>query len=83
LLFSGRGYLDISQLALNIELAEQVIKLTGSRSKLTFIPLPQDHPRQRQPDITLTHTSLGWESTVPLKEGLRKTIVNFDRLLSA
>jgi len=64
-----------------IELAENVIDLTGSTSKLTFEPLPSDDPRQRQPDITLAKEKLGWEPTVPLREGLAKTIEYFDTLL--
>jgi len=64
-----------------IELAENVIELTGSRSKLVFEPLPADDPKQRKPDITLAKEKLGWEPTVPLREGLQKTIEYFDHLL--
>ncbi len=56
------------------ELAEIVIELTGSASKLVHGPLPADDPTQRQPDITLARQRLDWEPTVPLREGLRKTI---------
>jgi UDP-glucuronate decarboxylase len=56
------------------ELAEQVIALTGSKSKLVYEPLPQDDPTQRQPDITLAKKHLKWEPKVPLKDGLAKTI---------
>ena len=63
------------------ELAEKVIQLTGSKSKLVFKPLPQDDPRQRKPDITLAKKVLGWEPKVPLEEGLKKTIDYFDKLL--
>jgi UDP-glucuronate decarboxylase len=56
------------------ELAEQVIELTGSKSKLVFKPLPPDDPTKRRPDITLARTRLGWEPGVPLREGLAKTI---------
>ncbi len=59
------------------ELAELTLRLTGSRSKLVFQPLPQDDPRQRQPDITLARSSLGWAPTVPLEEGLKRTIAYF------
>src|SRR5262249_6634065 len=52
------------------ELAEAVIEMTGSRSRLTFAQLPQDDPRQRQPDITLANERLGWRPTVALQEGL-------------
>lgn len=64
-----------------IELAENVIELTHSSSKLIFEPLPADDPKQRQPDITLAKEKLGWEPTVPLREGLSKTIEYFDALL--
>ena len=64
------------------ELAEKVIKLTGSKSKLVFKPLPQDDPRQRKPDITLAKQLLNWEPKVPLEEGLKKTIEYFDKLLT-
>jgi len=64
-----------------IELAENVIDLTGSKSKLVFEPLPADDPKQRKPDITLAKEKLGWEPTVPLREGLAKTIEYFDTLL--
>jgi UDP-glucuronate decarboxylase len=64
-----------------LELAKEVLELTGSKSKLTFLPLPQDDPMQRQPDISLAKKELnGWEPTVPLREGLRHTIAYFDRL---
>lgn len=64
------------------QLAELAIELTGSTSKLTFLPLPQDDPRQRQPNIALAREHLGWEPTVALREGLRHTITYFDKLLS-
>jgi UDP-glucuronate decarboxylase len=66
-----------------LELAEAVIGLTGSRSTIVFHPLPADDPRQRQPDITLARSKLGWEPRVGLKEGLARTIDYFDTLLSA
>jgi UDP-glucuronate decarboxylase len=64
------------------QLAELVIELTGSASKLVFKPLPADDPLQRQPDITLAREKLGWEPTVPLREGLVHTIAYFDQLLT-
>ena len=65
------------------ELAERVIALTASKSKLEFRPLPQDDPKQRQPDITRARTMLnGWEPKIALEEGLKKTIAYFDDLLS-
>ena len=63
-----------------IELAEQVLKLTGSRSKIVHMPLPQDDPRQRQPDISLARATLGWQPKVPLAEGLKGTINYFKNL---
>ena len=65
------------------ELAEQVIALTGSKSSLTFLPLPQDDPRQRQPDITKAENVLGWRPTIALKNGLVRTIEYFDAKLRA
>jgi UDP-glucuronate decarboxylase len=59
------------------ELAEKVIALTGSKSPLVRRPLPEDDPRQRQPDITLARAQLGWNPAVPLEEGLRSTIEYF------
>ncbi len=60
-----------------LELAQQVIEQTGSSSKLVFQPLPQDDPRQRQPNITRAKADLGWDVTVPLGVGLGKTIDYF------
>jgi len=66
-----------------LELASTIVELTGSRSKLMFLPLPADDPMQRQPDITLARERLdGWYPVVPLTEGLTKTIAYFDDLLS-
>jgi UDP-glucuronate decarboxylase len=62
-------------------LAEQVIALTDSRSELTFLPLPQDDPRQRQPDITLAKTTLGWQPDIQLAHGLPQTIAYFRSLI--
>jgi UDP-glucuronate decarboxylase len=59
------------------QLAEMTLKLTGSRSKLVSRPLPQDDPRQRQPDIALARSSLAWAPTIPLEEGLKRTIAYF------
>ncbi len=58
-------------------LAERVLALTGSRSKLIFQPLPQDDPKQRQPDIALADNALGWSPTIGLDQGLTKTIDYF------
>jgi len=66
-----------------LELAEKVLKLTNSKSKLTFKSLPQDDPTQRRPDITLAKKELnGWEPKIPLDEGLDKTIFYFKNLLN-
>jgi UDP-glucuronate decarboxylase len=63
------------------QLAEVVIELTGSKSKIEFRPLPQDDPRQRQPNISKAKEILGWQPTVQLEEGVRRTIAYFDELL--
>ena len=60
-----------------VELAEQVLKLTGSASKVIHLPLPEDDPRQRRPDISLASSQLGWEPKVPLAQGLKRTIDYF------
>jgi UDP-glucuronate decarboxylase len=60
-----------------LELAEILIRMTGSRAKIVFKPLPQDDPTQRKPDITLAQKKLGWQPRVPLEEGLAKTIEYF------
>ena len=62
------------------QLAEQVIQLTGSKSKIVYLPLPNDDPLQRKPDITLAKQKLGWEPKIPLAEGLKKTIDYFKSL---
>ncbi|HUT94135.1 MAG TPA: UDP-glucuronic acid decarboxylase family protein [Thermoguttaceae bacterium] len=62
------------------ELAQVVLELTGSRSKLVHEPLPADDPTQRQPDVTLARQKLGWEPKVPLREGLAKTIEWFQSI---
>ncbi len=65
-----------------LELAERVIELTNSRSKIQFLPLPQDDPTQRRPDISLAKEKLNWEPSIKLEEGLKKTIQYFDEVLS-
>ncbi|MBO6205865.1 MAG: SDR family oxidoreductase [Lachnospiraceae bacterium] len=60
-----------------LQLAEKVIELTGSKSKIVFEPLPSDDPLQRKPVIDLAKKELGWEPTIPLEEGLKKTIEYF------
>ncbi|HYE46130.1 MAG TPA: UDP-glucuronic acid decarboxylase family protein [Caulobacter sp.] len=63
------------------QLAELVVEMTGTGSKLVFRPLPTDDPRQRQPDISLAKQELKWEPRTQLREGLEKTIAYFDALL--
>jgi UDP-glucuronate decarboxylase len=65
------------------ELAELVIEMTGSKSKLKFEPLPADDPTQRQPDIRLARERLQWTPRIQLREGLATTIQSFDRRLSS
>ncbi|MGE5840506.1 MAG: UDP-glucuronic acid decarboxylase family protein [Deltaproteobacteria bacterium] len=64
-----------------LELAETIVRLTGSKSRLEFKPLPMDDPRRRQPDVRLAKEKLGWEPAVRLKEGLQKTIAYFRGIL--
>jgi UDP-glucuronate decarboxylase len=64
-------------------LAELVVEQTGSRSELAYLPLPQDDPRQRRPDISLAKARLNWEPQVALADGLKPTIAYFaDRLMA-
>lgn len=65
-----------------LELADTVIRLTGSRSHIRYLPLPEDDPSQRQPDIRLAREKLDWEPKIELEEGLKKTILYFDEMLS-
>ena len=64
-----------------LELAKEVLDLTGSKSKIVYKPLPGDDPKMRRPNIELAKSALGWEPTIPLRQGLEKTIVYFDKLL--
>ena len=63
------------------ELAERVIKLTGSQSELVYKPLPADDPMQRKPDITLAKEKIGWEPDIQMREGLIKTIAYFQEMV--
>ena len=65
-----------------LELAEMVIRLSGSASKIVRAPLPADDPRQRQPDAQLARERLGWQATTSLEEGIQKTIGYFTGLLA-
>jgi UDP-glucuronate decarboxylase len=62
------------------ELAEKVVSMTGSDSKIVYEPLPQDDPTQRQPDITQAREKLNWQPTVALKTGLKYTVAYFSEL---
>ncbi len=65
-----------------IELAEKVLRLIGGKSKLTFMPLPQDDPKQRQPDITFAKKALDWTPKISLDDGLKETIAYFRKFLN-
>jgi UDP-glucuronate decarboxylase len=65
------------------QLAETVIALTGSSSKIAYRPLPQDDPRQRCPDISLAQKLLAWAPQVQLRDGLMKTVEYFEKLLGS
>jgi UDP-glucuronate decarboxylase len=62
-----------------LELANLVIELTSSKSKIRYEELPEDDPKQRQPDISLARVELGWEPKIDLREGLKKTIAYFSK----
>ena len=64
-----------------LELAQKIISLTGSKSEIAFKPLPEDDPRQRQPEISLAKENLGWEPKTQLEDGLRKTIEYFGAMV--
>ena len=65
-----------------LELAENILRLTESKSILTFKPLPQDDPKQRQPNISMAREKLEWEPKVPLENGLKETISYFRKTLN-
>jgi UDP-glucuronate decarboxylase len=65
-----------------LELANEVIELTGTRSRIVHRPRPEDDPRQRRPDISRAHDLFGWAPTTPLRDGLKRTIAYFDKLLT-
>ena len=60
-----------------LELAERILRLVGSKSNIEFMPLPEDDPRQRRPDISLAQSALGWKPSVDINEGLKATIAYF------
>jgi UDP-glucuronate decarboxylase len=61
------------------QLAQEVVKICDSKSDVTYLPLPEDDPKQRKPDISRAQTLLGWNPTIPLHEGLRKTVADFEK----
>ena len=75
--FTGPVNIGTPQEFTILQLAETLIRMTGSASPIIFRPLPQDDPIQRRPDITLAREKLGWEPRIPLSEGLEKTIAYF------
>ena len=66
-----------------LQLAESIIDLTGSKSKIELLPAREDDPINRNPDISLAKEKLGWEPSIPLEEGLRQTVLYFEKLLGA
>jgi dTDP-glucose 4,6-dehydratase len=66
-----------------LELAQTILRLTGSKSPIVFEPLPEDDPRQRRPDITRARTELGWEPEIGLEEGLGRTLAYFRQSVHA
>jgi UDP-glucuronate decarboxylase len=64
------------------ELAETILRLSYSKSKLIFVPLPSDDPKQHQPDIALAKAKLGWEARVGLEDGLKEAITYFSKTLN-
>ena len=63
-----------------LDLAQRIISMTGSSSKIVFKPLPDDDPKQRQPDITLAKEKLDWEPTIELEDGLKRMIEFFKKV---
>ncbi len=80
-LFTGPVNLGNPEEFTILELAEKIIEMTGSRSKIVRKPLPVDDPKRRQPDISLARRELGWEPKIKLKEGLKKTAAFFEEEL--
>jgi UDP-glucuronate decarboxylase len=66
-----------------LDLAKKIIAMTGSKSQIVYMPLPSDDPTQRMPDITLAGKKLGWKPTIPVEEGLKRTIEYFKKELSS
>ncbi|MBU1184418.1 MAG: GDP-mannose 4,6-dehydratase, partial [Proteobacteria bacterium] len=79
--FTGPVNIGAPQEFTILELAKTLIRIMDSPSRIVFLPLPQDDPVQRRPDIALAREKLGWEPRVPLAEGLEKTIAYFRKLV--
>jgi UDP-glucuronate decarboxylase len=79
--FTGPVNIGAPQEFTILELAKTLIRITDSPSRIVFLPLPQDDPAQRRPDIALAREKLGWEPRVPLAEGLEKTMAYFRKLV--
>ncbi|MGO4911505.1 UDP-glucuronic acid decarboxylase family protein [Leeuwenhoekiella sp. W20_SRS_FM14] len=80
--FTGPVNIGNAQEFTMLELAETILKITGSNSKIQFMPLPQDDPKQRQPDVSLAYSNLNnWQAQIDLETGLYKTIAYFNKLL--
>jgi UDP-glucuronate decarboxylase len=65
-----------------LEIAQTIIELTASRSKTVHLPLPEDDPKQRRPDISAAERILGWKPSIPFPEGLRRTIGYFETMVA-
>ena len=76
--FSGPVNIGNPQERTMLELAEMIIKLSNSKSKINFLPLPEDDPTRRKPDISVAQKVLNWQPSVALEDGLRRTIQYFD-----
>jgi UDP-glucuronate decarboxylase len=81
--FTGPLNMGNPQESTMLELAELVLRLAGGPSHVTFMPLPEDDPKQRQPDISLARQTLNWQPTVSIEDGLKETIAFFRRLLKS
>jgi UDP-glucuronate decarboxylase len=79
--FTGPVNLGNSEEFTILQLAQKIIDMTGSDSKIVFMPLPEDDPLQRKPDISLAAARLGWSPTIKLEQGLQKTVDYFKRNL--
>jgi UDP-glucuronate decarboxylase len=75
--FTGPIYVGNPEELTMLELADHVLKIVGGPSKVEFMPLPEDDPRQRRPNIILAPKVLGWQPSVPLEDGLVQTVAYF------